>query len=265
MKELTIVLVAYNNEEEVVTFFRRNSDPERTEHRWIIVVNGCKHRAPLESVRESNCSVLWPEKNLGYLGALLFAFSSTERKCHWILCNTDMDLEVPSIFDELTGGLDAKTSVTGPRILSMKDGRQQNPFLQKRMSKGKLRYLRFVYRFYILYVMHQLISLALNFIRGKRSSAKSAPERVYALHGSFLCLNTHFMPLLLSHTDCMPFLYSEELFLAELSLRYGMQMNYLPRYTVFHREHATTQTFKSRKHLRFFVNSLDRINKCFYS
>jgi hypothetical protein len=61
-----------------------------------------------------------------------------------------------------------------------------------------------------------------------------------------------------------PFLFGEELYVAEVARAIGAKSYFDSRLRVFHKEHATTKTFKSKALVKLLHNSTSRILKEFY-
>ena len=153
----------------------------------------------------------------------------------------------------------------GCRITSSLTGNSQNPMYRKRLRKGHLERLPAIYSNNLSYSLYQTAAL----IKGKilavaSQSASDSIEEVYAIHGS--CMVMHRQ--LLSQTDLFrdaPFLFGEEVYLAEICRREKLSVLFDPACEILHQEHQTTGIYKSAIQRKRLSESILLILKKFHS
>lgn len=174
-----------------------------------------------------------------------------------IISNVDLTLE-PSGFVERLKELAADESVlcVAPRIVSVMDGRDQNPFLESKPSKAAM-YARLVmcrvewlYRLWAhLNRLRYPVGAAFRRRREARSPEGERTRSIYAPHGSFVILSHLYFErggTLLNEQA----LYGEEVLIGERVKRLGGEVLYEPRLVVHHAEHASLSKVSLAKRAR---------------
>jgi GT2 family glycosyltransferase len=265
-----LVVVNYFNDEEVISYVNDELKGQRNNLYVMIVNNGSHYKNKLAVELDGpDIKVLEVAKNLGYLPAFVFAVE-TYQGIHnslpefLILSNSDVYFEQKTFFQQLFNDYSG-TSVgaIGPRIISLSQGIDQNPFGVRRISSSKLRLLRFVQGNYFAYLIYQTLFLLKNKVLRNQPTNK-IPVEVYSIHGSFMILTGNFFSKAHGWLKKAPFLFGEELYLAEVARLIGFKFIFDPNLTVGHKEHATTGTYKSRKMIRMLYNSTNRIYEQFF-
>ena len=82
-------------------------------------------------------------------------------------------------------------------------------------------------------------------------------SEVYAVHGAFVFLNAGFIKAAMDDLRDAPFLFGEELHIAEAALKYKWKILFAPLLKVYHAEHQSFGIIKSRKHLNALKKSVD--------
>ena len=270
---ICVVVVNYFNEEEVAGFV---TDcllaQEGVLLNVIIVDNGSWDSSKLTSLRSDKITVLNPGKNLGYLHAFLFAWEQirsafSEVPAFIVLSNSDIEFAGKHVFKDMVQ-YHSRTDFAciGPSVFSTLQNIEQNPFASQRISRRRLKTINFFQSAYPLYLIYQGLSLLKNKLRsGKKVLQSSGTAReVYAIHGSFMIFSAKFMHEEAAKLTKAPFLFGEELYVAEVARKSGYRSYFDNRLSVFHREHATTRIFKSRSMVRLLHESTSRILKEFY-
>ena len=252
---ILFILVNYYQDEEILRFISQElmtlTSAGEKDFKVMVVNNGSR-----QPERLSQAILAWPEAdvvhphaNLGYLGAARYGLQQLENTGKRlpelvILCNTDMifpDRNLVKTMIERLGSLDF--AVAGPSVLSSRfNHHDQNPFMEERISKKRLLFLRFVFSLYPVYYLYQLLAVCKAFLKadGNRAGGKQAVKEVYAVHGSFLIMRNKFLYRIRQDLAQAPFLFGEEIFLAELARKYGMSVIFDNNLQVIHQEHATT-------------------------
>lgn len=276
---ILFILVNYYQDEEILRFISQElmtlTSAGEKDFRVMVVNNRSRQpeRLSQEILAWPEAAVVHPNANLGYLGAARYGLQQLENAGKpWpeliILCNTDMVLPdrnlVTNIIERL-GSLDF--AIAGPSVLSARFNRHdQNPFMEERISKKRLSFLRFVFSLYPVYCLYQLLAVCKAFLKaeGSRAGGKQAVKEVYAVHGSFLIMHREFLHRIRKELAQAPFLFGEEIFLAELARKYGMKVIFDSNLQVIHQEHATTGLWKKPSLIRLMHASLDLLLKEFF-
>ncbi len=276
---ILFILVNYFRDEEVIGFIRQElmsllSGGEK-DFRVMVVNNGS--RQPEKLAKEiqafSMADVIHAPANMGYLGAARYGLQQLENAGKpWpelvILCNTDMELKDRNLVIKMLQRLaPLDFAVAGPSVLSGRfNHHDQNPFMEERISRKRLLFLRFVFSLYPVYCLYQLLAVGKAFLKadGNRTGGKQELREVYAVHGSFLVMRSDFLHRIYKELSQAPFLFGEEIFLAELARKYGMKVIFDSNLQVIHREHATTGLWKKPALIRLMHASLDMLLKEFF-
>lgn len=260
------VLVAFNNEDEICHFVEKELLPSQHEFLHILVVNNSGGNG-LSRLLAANVEVLVSDKNLGYLGAANYAksyyFSKFGIPDLFILSNSDLTFVHRDAVLKIKN-LESDFELGGPAIASADTHYALNPFMIKRISKSKIRFLIFIYSIYLFYLVYQLLSVFKRKIFGrKQEETKGRDDNIYAIHGSLMIMSRTFFQKG-GHLDFKSFLYGEEIFLAELAHKGRMRVRYFPEIKVIHKEHTTTGLYKSQKHISWMRSSLRYLLKTFF-
>lgn len=224
--------------EPLVKSFRRQNHDE-----WrLTIVDNSQSAEELALLKEIGSTdhrveVFACPKNLGYFGAARWVMQqpdSTVRR--WTaICNVDLVLAD----DDFIGVLAARNDdpeVVAPSIKVAATGRDQNPYMLLRPSRRRMRFRRFVFRYQVISTFAQLWA--------NRAAKRGAPQThsqspIYAAHGAFIILNRRYFAQG-GTLDHEPFLFAEEITIAEMCRRNGMTITYDPRLRVTHDEHQAT-------------------------
>jgi GT2 family glycosyltransferase len=232
----------------------------------VVVENGGPKFSASERVVKSfgPPRVLHPSLNVGYFGALRCALDAVQEGDAYqmrILCNPDIEFFEGDPLCELAAVASRHgAAIVAPSVISTRAGRDQNPYMLLRPGLlTRLRW-RIIYSSFAVYILNEWIS---EWWRQRRHAParRAAPlgnERIYAAHGSFLALSEEFVQSMRTHFNLIPFLYGEELVLAELCQKYGWVTLYVPSVAIRHREHSSTGKLASRQRFGYQRQSILR-------
>jgi GT2 family glycosyltransferase len=99
---------------------------------------------------------------------------------------------------------------------------------------------------------------------GNNASSTPHTESVYALHGSAFLLRRECVVSLMK-LESLPFMYGEELFVAETVFKNKMRMVLDCDYILYHNENQVTGKIPSKQKQKWFSDSIKTINRLFYS
>lgn len=268
-----LVVVNYFSEEEVLKFFNEEVLQQICSN-WLfcLVNNGCKNLAYIQQISALGVHVIEPIENLGYLGAAGNALNFYLKEFNalpnlLVLSNSDMHYCQPHIlsqWQERYSNVDG-IGMIGCRITSSLTGKPQNPMYRQRLTKGHLERLAAIFSNNLSYSLYQTAALIKGKIMARATHSDSdSVEKVYAIHGSCIVMHRH----LLEQTDLFrdaPFLFGEEVYLAEICQREQLSVLFDPACEILHQEHQTTGIYKSAMQRKRLSESLLLILKKFHS
>jgi len=209
-------------------------------------------------------SVDYPRANLGYFGALprIQARVAEQGAELVVVSNADLTL-APDFFVQLRSRLPSAGAVIAPAILAEGgEGFDQNPKHVQRRSKRDLELLRFLYSSRPTFFGQQLLGHLKERLRSRRKAegpratyASGTP--IYAAHGALFVFTKAAFFLSLPKFD--PFLFGEELFVAEEARRQKEATIYVPEMRVNDTRHASTAALGSDRRRRLMFSSIEFI------
>lgn len=274
---ILVICVDYHNDELTVSFTNHVlSLPSVADVRVVVVDNRPQNeRTPQAALEVSEATVYVPGKNLGYLGGADWGRTSfmAETGCtpEWIIVsNPDIELPDDRFFDHLLElGHDSAgppPEVVAPDIvLSEASGRgkpiRQNPYMPRRPSPLAMRAFLALARFPVAYALYDYLSVW-RLLSGVSQHHRVPPGvRIYAPFGAFLVFHRSFFDRG-GELSKGPFLFGEEIFIAETARALGMSVRYDPSLVVVHHQQLLRRPFASRRRqaqtthdsLRFLVD-----------
>jgi len=186
--------------------------------------------------------------NLGYFGGARFALEQTRgAEPAWtIVSNVDLAHDAGAVERALARHDPDSLAVVAPRIISAATGRDLNPYMRERPSSLRMHAYEYLYRSYRGLLTYSWLS---DRAARSRVAPRSAPMRpgepVYAAHGCFLILSRGYFARggSLRHE---PFLFGEEISIAEQSMQLGLPTICDPTIVITHDDHASTGKLPSR-------------------
>lgn len=213
-----------------------------------------------------NC--LLPSKNLGYFGGARYGLEYAKRtfgEPDWTaVSNVDLVFSVGEALDSLYK-LDAdNVGLVAPGIFSERTGVALNPFMRTRPHAIKMHAYRWLFSSYISYAAFTIMSRwrsgfrAEKFWDSKREhltpcSAEPLAE-IYAPHGACVFCSRGFFQRG-GNWDHEPFLYGEEITLAEQARALGLPVVYEPSISMVHEHQASTGRLPARSMHRFVFDA----------
>lgn len=213
-------------------------------------------------------------KNLGYLSGLLYGYYSYSKENNTkpqyvIFGNTDIEFIDKDFFGKLAQiDINSSIGVVAPSIISVITGKDQNPHMVNRISKKKLVFLKLIYSnpfLYLFYFYLSHIKKRLSLKQSKiRQNETTGLKYIYAPHGSYMILTNTFFEKFNYQVEYNGFLYSEEVYIAELCRIKDLKVLYYPQLRVVHNEHSTTSLISFFKRSKLQYNSIVYILDCFF-
>ena len=206
-------------------------------------------------VDRSDIQVLRPRCNLGYFGAARWVLEQEQDNmppADWvIISNPDIRFLQVDFFASLASRhANTYPGCVAPRIRSMLNGHEENPFLLRRPSRLRMAVYRFLFATYPGLLLYQALVFPLRMVHGRKRPRLPASGAIYAAHGSCTILGRAYF----EHSGDLrhhSFLYGEEIFLAESCRRLGLQVLFDPELELIHLGHATTGILKTPRLARW--------------
>lgn len=178
--------------------------------------------------------------NLGYFGALPLAQERSVREHFDYVAFANADLIADLDFFRALSCCQQAAAVLAPSILvtTAAGEMDQNPAYEVRLSRKRLRFLRTVYGNTWLFAGYCVLWRARDRMRSLPAAARNkqvgpaTPRKIYAAHGAmFIFADVKFFQSL---TEFKPFLFGEEIFVAEEARSAGLDTLYVPEVRVRH-------------------------------
>ncbi len=188
--------------------------------------------------------------NLGYFGGARFGLEVAQRGDsipEWtIVSNVDLSYGAAALERALARHDPDSIAVVVPRITSSATGLELNPHLRVRPTRLRMHVYKHLFRSYRgLRAYTWLTDRIKNSRAAPRPAGMSCGERVYAAHGCFLILSRGYFARggSLRHE---PFLFGEEISVAEHARRTGLATICDPSIAITHDDHASTGELPGR-------------------
>jgi GT2 family glycosyltransferase len=253
---IILICVNYYDDAQTTRFVRQILSAAGSAELRIIVANNngpeCEPVLTDEFASEAVVAVTNFGRNYGYYGAATLALQEYVRVHPWpdwiIVSNTDLLIDSATLFEQFDFYQgEQRVGVIAPAIISSSTGADQNPFFVRRPSAFRMHAIKWA-----LKTRPTTLALTVAF-RVKRwikchrwvlkpetvFASESGARRIYAPHGSFIAFSKEYFDRggTLLH---VPFLYGEEIMVAEAAQKLGLDVVFDPRFRIKHMEHSTT-------------------------
>lgn len=240
-----VLLVAYGGFRPALEFLNGLARASRGECPFVLVLNGTLPDGYRSEIRADLVHIVETHSNYGYLGGVHRGLDYSRSRGldpeFWFIANADVRFSLRSVF-KLTSDLDASIPhLIGPRVRE-RDGSNRNPFRVLPPTRKHLLLRRLGLLTNLGYVMMSAEADRRR-RRPRRELGPTPPafetrRKVYAVHGSgFMATRSLLQSVAWSEA---PFLYGEELFLAQEVTRCEGKTMYDPRVEVFHEGQVST-------------------------
>ncbi len=261
---IAIIIINYRKSDLTVRLCQTLTRVRRakSELSVVIVDNGSDEgsRAVLEGAKATGLAIetLSEQTNWGYLGGARCGLKAIERwevAPDWVIVsNSDIEFDEPHFLENLESLLDPEIGVVAPSILSGISHKNQNPYMVVRPRAQRMHFLKWVFRFKVTCFLYQMAGLLKSLAKRQLESPVAEPmtettpgpggERrdparaIYAPHGSFMIFSRRYFERG-GNLEHKPFLFGEEVTVAENCRRLGLKVWYEPSLVVSHADHGT--------------------------
>jgi len=272
--KILFLAVNYGTDDHALSFQRQFAHA-RLDHRVLLVDNTeGAGRGRLEATfprDHAQFRCVTAPGNLGYFGGMRYGIDldwARDYRADWtVISNVDVLFDPDGIANALREQNPSEIACVAPSIVSELTGVNLNPHMVKRPKAWRMRLYKWIFHSYWGLVGYTRISdLMRRRDGGKRPESGASPvaTHIYAPHGSFMIMGRGFFERggTLAHA---PFLFGEEITIAEQARRLKMPVVYLPAAKVRHAEHVSTSRLPSRVHHRFVRDSVRFIADTYFS
>ena len=207
MKKYLLICVTYHSDKELQAFLESvHRAAERVEGQMTVDIQVVDNG----------------KDNKGYFGGALPVYNERAKEFDFVsISNVDLEL-APDFFEQLLH-IDTKgLGWIAPDIYTDKLNRHENPFMLSRPTKRNFMIWNIIYSSTLIYRMYY----ALYLLKGKHAMVYSACD-IYAGHGSFMLFTKNFVQQNTA-LHFPGFMYSEEIFMAELVRNAQLRVQYCP-------------------------------------
>lgn len=270
--KILFLCVNFNSYDELTDYLRTINNAKKecsnTQIDVLVADNSVQSHKEIDTTEFDGINVnIFPYyKNYGYLGGISKLINDNpkiklESYEYVIISNVDI-LLTDSFFSSLLNYIRAENvGWIAPKIISMKEKKDRNPKILKRLSKNQINILLFLYSNPILYNLYELLFYKLR--RNKISTDYAETMEIYAGHGSFMIFTGDFIQL--NRNFHFPsFLFGEEIFFGELMSMQKLKVVYVPDIVVNDIDHISTSNLKNSYYCKLNHDSLTKIKDNYY-
>lgn len=199
-------------------------------------------------------------ENLGYFGGIeqLMQEHSPQGYDYVIVSNVDILLSTSFFHDLLAVEPGKEVGWIAPRIASTYEHCDKNPKNLRRYNKRSLLIMRFLFRHSWAHSLHH------HTLHKLKNHTRPYRREIYAGHGSFIILTSEYIKrCVIIHYP--PFLYCEEIYLAEQCRAHQLKVVHLPGIQVSDSEHIATGQLPHKLRCQYNEQALDYILKTYYT
>lgn len=266
--EVLNIVVCYHNVNEIVNYALTIDKQRRSERIALcIVICDGTDRCSFESIGCHNLVILVydAKANAGYMRGAILGYSYASRTMNtsfkWIIIsNADIDYENTTFFaDLLKKDLSQSIGCIGPDIYVPGTDEHQNPALYNRMPFLRLAFYVLVFSF------GPTAKLYITCAEKRRKVSRHVTNDcyVYMVHGAYFILKEEVLRKMLA-TPYEAFLFSEELYVAEILRLMNLKTYYSSGLKIIHKEHSTTSNLSKTSRYKALRDSYLYILKQFY-
>lgn len=245
-KQIVVSVSCYNNEEEVICFAKQIAEQTINKQIWLLITgNGISRPGMLEEELRKiklDTRIIYPKRNLSYLNGCLFGIKQLEETIQFkwfLISNTDISFESNfSLQSIMSLNISERIWCLVPDIV-LSSKRKQNPFIQSRPSKQKVRMWKNIQGNQIGLTVYSKMSNAKKKCINNYNS-KGREGYIYTAHGSCFFITYDCFQELYKIANHI-FMYGEEILVAEIAHKHDKKILYYPNCVVHHNDNSTTR------------------------
>jgi GT2 family glycosyltransferase len=267
------IAVTYRTADQARAFASHFQGAPEGTHLVLVDNTEPEHRESLQVERRdsrSHATYVESPSNLGYFGGarlgLTQALEAGIRPQWLVVSNVDIRFSPADVAGVLAEQDSSQVGVVAPSIRSSLSGRELNPFMANRPGRLRMRAYRYVFWPYwglVAYTAASQFASHLGVNRRHEAEGVAEPRAVYAAHGSFMIFSSEFF-LRGGDLSHAPFLFFEEITIAERVRRLNLPILFAPKLRVVHEEHASTSRLPGRLHHRFVREALVHVTDSYF-
>lgn len=213
------------------------------------------------------------DKNLGFANGNNVGFryiKYSEKSDFIIMINNDTIIEQKDFIDKIIKLYNfEKFHIMGPKIISLVDGKNQNP--QKVLYNNKLDVVKSIRKIKVLYLLNRLhietyvrkIYKRFFYKKNKIKNEKKFFGHNLKLHGSCVIFSKDYINKYDGLYD-KTFMYAEEDILYFIAKRDNLVMKYCPEIIIYHKEDSATNSILKKDYLKrrfIYKNHIKSLNE----
>lgn len=247
MCKVAIVVLHYENlfdTKECLNSLLKYLTDDQTQ---IVVVDNGSVKEKLTEIegdyKNSSIHFIYSKINLGFANGNNLGFTYAKYQLNAdiiILANNDLVFKQTNFIEELVNAENSlHFDVAGPKIISLVDGRNQNPVprIYRNLKDVKKRILKFR-MLYILSLLNLDVRVQDKY-RNRNVRMNSINNEDFQLHGACMIFANRYIRTFDGLCD-KTFMYGEESILKYQCIKYNFKLCYLDQLVVFHKEGSTT-------------------------
>ena len=202
--------------------------------------------------------------NSGYFGSINLAQKILDETYDILIyCNPDIEFD-SNFLKELNVIYSSRpSSIVAPAIISKLDGFDQNPLYLERLPIQKIKLLKKINGNLVTYCIYQFLGRMKEILFKKKFNHQEYKQKeIYAPHGAiFIFTDISFFKSLPLYE---PFLFGEEIFIAEEARNKNKKIIYFPNIKVYDERHASIGLLGCDKVREYYLNSIEYLLDRYY-
>lgn len=262
MNKITFVILHYETINDTEQCLRSLEKFLAYEGVSIVVVDNGSKQGKLNNLKECYKDIksiifLRSESNLGFAKGNNIGFRYAKNHLNpdfIILTNSDTVFEQKDFINTLEEAYGCnKFDVAGPKIISMVDGKNQNPVMKIYNSKKDVQKRLFKFRVLLLFSYLNCDSKIKDCFSKEIQEVDNSESADVQLHGACLIFSKNYIDKFDGLYD-KTFMYGEESILKYIIDKNNMKMEYVDKLEIYHKEGSSTDTIygKGVRKRRFY-------------
>lgn len=268
MKKILILAVNYKSYDVLPSFVRSVDVAASMCPECKVTVSLCDNTdmgyqdidIPVENI---SLRVLGYHENIGYLGGSCRMLADLRKEGGFdfdYMAVSNVDLEIaPDFFQKLIAIDTDGIGWLAPDIYTSSRDNHANPFMYSRPTLNSFRKWRALYACPVLYGLYERWA----FHKSRGNKVPEVPVDMYAGHGAFMLFTRPFIEHY-TNLEYPCFMYTEEIFLAELVRMIGLRVVYQPSLRICNIGSVSVALLGSAWKCRTTMKSLDTVCEMFF-